>query len=240
MSSPAPYPGTVSRRTQKIVILVVALALVVPFGAIGLSQLFSQNTPDRQDEPSAQQSTESRPPADPDSQPDPAPTKKPKAPKGLDDHSAKGAQTAASYLMDSYAYMMATGDTSIWDGLVDQNCQVCTSFLSNAKQLHTQKGYQVGGEFTVKKTSFDGTGDPPSSGTVTMKVSQGSAQIVDDPKLQPGDVPPFDGTMQMQMNWDGKKWTIGDMSIVDTGGGAGSDGGGMPDGGGAGIGGDGQ
>jgi hypothetical protein len=227
----------VSRRTQKIVILVVALALVVPFGAIGLSQLFTQNSPHRADDPSAAQSTESRPPADPDSQPDPAPTDKPKAPKGLDDRSADGAQAAASYLMDSYAYMMATGDTSIWDDLVDPNCQVCTSFLSNAKQLHKQKGYQVGGEFTVKKASFDGSGKPPSSGTVTLKVSQGPAQIIDDPKLQPGDVPPFDGTMQMQMNWDGKRWTVGDMSIVDGGSDGGAGGGAGADGG-AGIGGD--
>lgn len=211
--------GRVSRRTQKIVIIVVALALVVPFGAVGLAQIFG--SPDEREQAQQQEQQEqqedpddNRPSVDPDSQPDPAPTEKPEAPAELTEQSAAGAEATAEYQMTSYAYMMATGDTSVWEQLVSEDCQVCTSFLDNAQQLHDQEGYQIGGEFEVTDTAFDGEGDPPEEGTVTVDVTQTEAQIIDDPNLAPADVPPFTGQMEVQLAWDGERWTVSDMAVV--------------------------
>ncbi|PWH06366.1 hypothetical protein DEO23_05150 [Brachybacterium endophyticum] len=220
------------RRTQQIIIAVVALALVIPFGAVGLSQVFGKSNgkdaPSASASPTAEQDT--RPAVDPSSQPDPSPTSGPKLPKdALTDQSEDGATKVGTYLLDSYGYMMATGDVKGWGEVVDSNCEVCTTFLSNATQLHEQGGYQSGGEFTVKSASFDGAGDPPTSGTLSVEVTQKDAQIVDDPKKQAQEVDGFSGEMQMKLNWDGSQWKVGDMSITGadgaSGGGTGGTGG---------------
>jgi hypothetical protein len=226
------YPGRVSRRTQQIIIAVVALALVVPFGAVGLAQVFGNSNGKDSPAASASPSAEdTRPAVDPSSQPSPSPTKGPSFPEeAMSDQSSEGAQKVATYLLESYGYMMATGDVDGWMKLVDSNCQVCTSFLSNASQLHEQDGYQVGGEFSVTSSSFDGAGDPPTSGTVTVDVTQEDAQIIDDPNKQAAEVEGFSGQMQMKLNWDGSQWKVGDMSITGADGASGS---GASDGGGA-------
>jgi hypothetical protein len=169
---------------------------------------------------------DTRPVVDPDSQPTASPTEKPEVPAVAAEQSEEGAEATASYLLDSYAYMMATGDSSVWEERIDQNCQICVSFLANASQIHSQGGYQVGGEFTVQDVQFEGAGDPPSSGTATLQVTQAPAQIVDDPEREAVDVPAFDGTMQLQLNWNGSQWVIGDMALVDAAEGGASDEGG--------------
>lgn len=209
---------------QQIIIIVAAIALVIPFGAVGLAQVFGRSSGTNEDSATANPTAQdTRPAVDPSSQPEPSPTTGPKLPKpAMTDPSEKGAAEVGSYLLESYAYMMATGDTDGWMQVVDSNCQVCTSFLSNATQLHEQKGYEVGGEFTVESTSFDGAGDPPTSGTLTLEVTQKDATIVDDPNKQAQDVTGFTGEMQMKLNWDGKQWKVGDMSITGADGASGT------------------
>ncbi|MCG7311183.1 DUF6318 family protein [Brachybacterium sp. ACRRE] len=214
-----------SRRMQQIIIIVAAIALVIPFGAVGLAQVFgrSNGTTDASSATASATAQDTRPAVDPSSQPSPSPTSGPKVPtSAMTDQSDDGATSVGTYLLESYAYMMATGDTDGWMKVVDSNCEVCTSFLSNATQLHEQDGYQVGGEFTVKSASFDGAGDPPTSGTLTLEVTQKDATIVDDPNKQAQDVDGFSGEMQMKLNWDGKQWKVGDMSITGADGASGT------------------
>ncbi|MCL6423095.1 DUF6318 family protein [Brachybacterium sp. JHP9] len=210
-------------RMQKVVILVVALVLVLPLGAVGLLQAFG---PGEGDVPAATAPADTRPAVDPASQPSPSPTTAPALPAGLTEQSADGAQATARYTLESYAYMMAIGDMQAWGAVIDGGCQVCQSFLSNATQLHSQAGYQSGGVFTVTGTTFEGTGEPPASGTVTLQVTQDPAVIIDDPTREGVDVPGFAGEMQMVMVWDGTQWRVGDMAIT-------ADSGSVSDGGGA-------
>src|SRR5699024_4487966 len=56
-----------------------------------------------------------------------------------------GAQATLTYLLDSYDYMMSSGDTSVWEDSVDPECQVCGRFLDNAQVLDEQGGYLAGG-----------------------------------------------------------------------------------------------
>lgn len=216
-----------SRRTQQIIIAVIALALIVSVGAVGLSGLLTSG----QDE--ASDPTDTRAAVDPSSQPDPSPTTAPAAPPEMSQQTAEGAQATLRYLLDTYAYMMATGDTAAWTQGVDPNCQVCVQFIANATQLHDQGGYGVGGEFTVTGTSFDGVGEPPASGTATADFTEAQQLIIDDPAKEPLAQDEIGGRIQAKMVWDGERWRVGDMSIADAESGA-SDGGGSDAGGAAG------
>lgn len=200
---------------QQLVIALVALALVVPFGAIGLAQLFGDQG--SSEEATATAATDTRAAVDPSSQPEPAPTTAPTPPAGLTEQTSDGAQATLRYLLESYAYMMATGDTQAWTQGVDPACQVCVTFIANAKQLHQQGGWGVGGEFTVTATSFEGTGEPPVSGTATADFTQGEQLIIDDPAKEPLTQPSVTAQIQARMAWDGERWRVGDMSILEQG-----------------------
>lgn len=207
------YRGPVSRRTQRIVIAVVALALIVSMGAVGLSGLLGSRGDDQ-----AQDPQDTRAAVDPSSQPRPSPTTAPAAPSGMDQQTADGAQATLRNMLDAYAYMMATGDTKTWESSIDPTCQVCVTFVANAKKLHEQGGWSVGGEFTVAATSFQGNGEPPASGIVTADFHQAQQQIIDDPKKEAAVMPAVDARIQASMVWDGQRWRVGDMSIVQGGG----------------------
>lgn len=200
-----------SSRMQKIMVLVIALVLVLPIGAVGLLQAFG---PRGTDSPAATSPEDTRPAVDPSDQPEPSPTTAPTLPASVTEQSAEGAQATARYALESYGYMMATGDMQTWGAVIDDGCQVCQTFLGNATQLHAQAGYQVGGEFTVASTAFEGAGDPPASGTVILEVTQAPAIIVDDPTREGVEVPGFTGRMQMVTVWDGTQWRIGDMAVA--------------------------
>lgn len=208
-----------------MVIAAVAVALVVPLGAVGLAQVMGGD--DHRGAQGSQSSApaDTRPAVDPASQPSPSPTSPPEAPAALTEQSSQGAQATLRYVLETYAYMMATGDTDPWTNSVDPNCQVCVQFIANAKQLHSQGGWGVGGGFTVAGTGFEGTGEPPASGTATADFRQDQLTIVDDPSKQPQVEPELAGQIQARMVWDGSRWRVGDMTVADVQQGGGSDGG---------------
>lgn len=215
--------GRVSKPVQRIVIIVLALVLVLPIGFFGLSELIGPR-----EQPSASPTDgPDRPAVDPADQPPRPEIPKPAEPAAMTQQTPEGAEATLAYLLDSYTYMMTTGDTSVWSNSVDPSCQVCTTFLGNAEQLHEQGGYLVDGEFTVERTSFTADGDAsgtPTAGSVTATFSQEASTIIDDPTLQGGQLDAVSGDLAAQMTWDGQRWRVLDMSITPTGGA--SDGGG--------------
>lgn len=225
------YRGGVSRRTQRIVIAVVALALIASMGAVGLSSMFSADPGTTAAEQNGSSLGDTRPVVDPATQPKPSPTTAPEPPVAMHEQSSEGAQASLGYMLDSYAYMMATGDTSAWSSGINPTCQVCVQFVANAKALHTQGGWSAGGEFTVTATSFQGVGDPPASGVATADFHQAPQRIVDDPSRESATMPEVTAQIQARMAWDGEQWRVGDMTIVQPGTGP-SDGGGGSDAGG--------
>src|SRR5699024_1877005 len=134
--------------------------------------------------------------------------------------------------LDSYDYMMSSGDTSVWEDSVDPECQVCGRFLDNAQVLDEQGGYLVGGAFDVHSTTFSGNGEPPATGTVVAEFTQEESILVDDPQLQANQLGSVTGQLIAAVAWDGERWRGTDMSIAPPEGEAPSDGGGGGDAGG--------
>lgn len=223
----------VNRPFQRIVIVVLALLLVIPAGILGIGQLTGGSG-----DPTAGTATatteDPRPTMDPADQTPRPEVAKPEAPAVMKEQTAEGAQATLTYLLDSYTYMMTTGDTSLWEASIDQDCSVCTSFLDNATTLHEQDGYLVGGEFTVHGTTFEGTGEPPASGTVVADFEEAESTLVDDPSRVPYSLESVSGQLSAKLVWDGSSWRVADMSLTSDEDSAASDAGGASDAGSAG------
>ncbi len=207
--------GQVNRPVQRLIIIALAVLLVVPLGVMGLGQLrgpsSEQQTVENGQDP---QNPGDRPTADPAAQPPRPELPRPAEPAGLTEQSAEGAQATLTYLLESYDYMMSSGDVSVWENSIDPNCQVCVRFLGNAETLAAQGGYLVDGAFTVHSTAFEGTGEPPATGTVVADFTQEESILVDDPTLQANQLAEVTGQLIATIAWDGERWRITDMSIA--------------------------
>ena len=202
----------VNRPAQRILLVVLALVLLIPVGVMGLGGVLGGGDEAAEDTPSV--IAEERPTVDPAEQPIRPELPRPEEPAGMTEQSAAGAEATLTYVLESYAYMMSSGDISVWENSVDPNCSVCTTFLANAETLAAQGGYLVDGEFTVHGTTFTGTGEPPATGEVTADFSQEASILVDDPTLQANELEAVSGQLIAQVAWDGERWRITDMSIA--------------------------
>lgn len=202
------YPGRVKRPAQRLVVIVLALLLMIPIGAIGISQLAGS---DSEETATVEDGRETMDPAEQTPRPE---VPEPEVPAATQEQSAEGAEATFAYLLDSYTYMMTTGDTSVWEERVDPACTVCVSFIENAQLLSDQGGYLVGGEFTVEGATFEGEGEPPASGTVTTDFSQAESTLVDDPTKVPYALDSVSGQLVAEMTWDGERWLVTDMSLA--------------------------
>jgi len=203
---------------QKIVIIAVALALVVPFGAFGVNSLLGGD----QDPTSWSDAQYPRPEI-----------AEPELPAPVLEQSETGARETVEHLLGSYTYMMTTGDTAAWDEVVDPNCSVCVQFMANAEQLHSQGGYLVEGEFTVESTTFDGTGEPPVTGTVSARFTQAPSLIFEEAEGEAYPLEGVSGQLDASVAWDGERWRVTDMTLQPDADAAASDAGGASDQGGA-------
>lgn len=224
----------VNRPVQRIVVIVLALLLVVPAGVFGIGQLLGprdggQPGTTAGENPENPENPDNRPTADPADQPPRPDLPKPAAPAGLTDQSEAGARATVTYLLQTYDYMMSSGDVSVWQDSVDPGCQVCVSFLDNAELLSDQGGYLVDGAFEVHSTTFSGKGEPPATGTVVAQFTQEESVLVDDPTLQATPLDSVTGQLIATVAWDGDRWRVTDMTIAPPEGQA-SDGGGASDG----------
>lgn len=173
----------------------LALLLVLPLGYMGITGLMGG--PSGQDPSSSQgqqDPADDRPDVDPADQPQRPEIAKPEPPAAMTEQTAAGAEATLTYLLDSYTYMMTTGDTSVWEQSTDPNCSVCMTFLANARVLNEQGGYLVDGEFTVESTSFQAAGgDAPADGDAAADsdapADGGSAAPGDGGSAAPGDAP---------------------------------------------------
>src|SRR5699024_5183719 len=145
---------------------------------------------------------------------------------GLTQQSAEGAQATLTYLLDSYDYMMSSGDTSGWEDAVDPERQACGRVLDSAQVLDEQGGYLGGGAFDVHSTQLAVDGEPPATGTVVAEFAQEESILVDDPQLQANQLGSVTGQLIAAVAWDGERWRVTDMSIAPPEGEAPSDGGG--------------
>ena len=97
----------VNRPVQRLIVVALALVLLVPVGALGISQLLN---PDGQEEQASESAgdpgnPENRPTADPAEQPPRPDLPRPEEPAELTEQSEAGAEATLTYLLGSYVIM---------------------------------------------------------------------------------------------------------------------------------------
>ncbi|MDO5645626.1 MAG: DUF6318 family protein [Dermabacter sp.] len=197
-----------SRTTQRVVILLVALALVIPMGLVGLGQLSGGS--EEQVVPDSAQDV--RPTVDPGTQPQPTATTPPDAAAfaAMGEPTEAGALATTDYLFATYAYMIATGDTSQWRELSAPECEQCTAFSANAEGLHAQGGWIVGGEITLSDQQVSIEGDTAS---VAATFHEAAATLVDDPTREAVSREPSSGQFTVNLRFEGGRWLITSMTV---------------------------
>lgn len=197
-------------RTQKLLVLILAAALVIPLGATGIASLWAGRDAQQETE-SAAPTTAPRAEVDPASQPAPAPTAPPELPAGTDEQTAAGAEASLVALLDIYGYMMATGDIGYWTEHTSPDCAICSTFIDQTELLHTLGGYQAEAGIGTGETASETTDDPATSAHVEVRIVQEPGYLVDDPTLEAQPVYAATGIISAEMSWDGTKWVVDDM-----------------------------
>lgn len=194
-------------RMQRLVILLCAVALVIPLGAIGVSNFWGGD--DSEPEPAP---TGTVAPAD---QPEPSPTVSPEPPAPLDQRTGESAAATLVHLLESYGYMMATGETATWEQHSGEGCDTCHAFVQQALLLHGNGGYQVGGEIAASQAAQETTGDPAESAHVEVRIAQDGGQLVDNPTFEPQTFGPTAGIVAADLTWAGDHWVIDSLTVQE-------------------------
>jgi len=68
----------------------------------------------------------------------------------MDQVSAAGAEAVATYFLQLYPYVYATGDLIEWKALSHVECVFCKSVIDNVGALHAKGGSDQGSEITFR------------------------------------------------------------------------------------------
>lgn len=195
-----------STSTKRIIVLLIALALVVPFGLAGLSNLGGGSDPAGQQGASAPQS--------------PTATTAPAPPAGMDQPTEAGAQATVDYMFAAYPYMLASGDIEPWGSISAPECAECVAFMESAAQLKQQGGWVTGGEITLNNPSVtieQAAKNPTAShtATITSEFTEAPSQLVMGPQEEPVDNPGSTGTITLALKFDTeqKRWLITSITL---------------------------
>ena len=158
--SPPPRDGL--RAWAPVVTPVLALSLLwalVACGRGGGAAQGSAGPPDSAESVSASASASASPtsdlPADQAAEREaalamPAPQK----PENMDENSSEGAIATATYFVQLYPYVYATGDLEQWKSMSRQDCLFCNSVITNVGKLHEAGGWISPWTHTITRTDY--------------------------------------------------------------------------------------
>jgi len=82
----------------------------------------------------------------------------PQKPENMDENSSEGAIATATYFVQLYPYVYATGDLEQWKSMSRQDCLFCNSVITNVKELHESGGWRDPWAQTVVQSGYSDPG----------------------------------------------------------------------------------
>ena len=82
----------------------------------------------------------------------------PEKPENMDENSSEGAIATATYFVQLYPYVYATGDLEQWKSMSRQDCLFCNSVITNVKELHESGGWRDPWAQTVVQSGYSDPG----------------------------------------------------------------------------------
>lgn len=133
----------------------------------------------------------------------------PERPEGMDEESAEGAVATATYFVQLYPYVYATGDLEQWRSMSRQDCLFCGSVITNVTRLHSSGGWKDPWVHTVTGTGYAGPGPGSEYSRVDVVFSQEAAYTYDGTGAPPEVSDPVPRTrLILAMRYQDDHWVI--------------------------------
>lgn len=209
--SPSPRDG--SRAWAPVVTPVLALSLLWALVACGRGGGVAQGSagpPDSAESVSASASPTSDLPADQAAEREAAlAMPAPQRPENMDENSSEGAIATATYVVQLYPYVYATGDLEQWKAMSQQDCLFCNSVITNVGKLHEAGGWISPWTHTITRTDYLDPGPDSEYSQVDIVFDQEASYSYDGTGAPPDVSEPATGTLLMlAMKYVDGHWAI--------------------------------
>ena len=195
--SPSPRDG--SRAWAPVVTPVLALSLLWALVACGRGGGVAQGSagpPDSAESVSASASPTSDLPADQAAEREAAlAMPAPQRPENMDENSSEGAIATATYVVQLYPYVYATGDLEQWKAMSQQDCLFCNSVITNVGKLHEAGGWISPWTHTITRTDYLDPGPDSEYSRVDVVFDQEASYSYDGTGAPPDVSEPATGTL---------------------------------------------
>ncbi|MDU0348789.1 DUF6318 family protein [Actinomyces sp. MRS3W] len=119
-----------------------------------------------------------------------------------------GAANAATYFLNLFPYMYATGDLDAWKDMSEDDCEFCNNALDDAAELHDAGGWADPWEQEI--TPLEWWTDEADPNRYVVRVNVVSQAHSEHPG---GDTPSrtvekSEGALLIQMYWEDRDWKI--------------------------------
>ncbi|WP_128683468.1 DUF6318 family protein [Actinomyces qiguomingii] len=124
----------------------------------------------------------------------------------------EGAITAATYFLNLYPYVYATGDIDAFEKMSDDNCEFCDSVINNATELHDAGGWIDLWEPDVTPLAWWTDQEDPNRYVVRAQVTSQERDQYPGDGQPPLHITRTEDILLVQLYWSGHNWAI---EIVD-------------------------
>jgi len=133
----------------------------------------------------------------------------PQKPENMDEDSSEGAIATATYFVQLYPYVYATGDLEQWRSMSRQDCLFCNSVITNVKELHESGGWRDPWVHTITQTGYSDPGPGSEYSRVDVLFDQEAVYAYDGTGASPEVNEPQTNTLLiLAMKYEGTQWVI--------------------------------
>ena len=119
----------------------------------------------------------------------------PERPEGMDEESAEGAVATATYFVQLYPYVYATGDLEQWRSMSRQDCLFCGSVITNVTRLHDSGGWRDPWSQNIVKTTYSDPGPGSEYSRVDVTFNREATYTYDGTGAEPEVAEPHSNTL---------------------------------------------
>jgi len=127
----------------------------------------------------------------------------------------EGAATAATYFLNLYPYVYATGDLDAWQNMSDDNCEFCNSVINNVTELHDAGGWTDPWEQEVTPLGYWVDDTDPNRYVVRSQVHSHERDQHLNANEPPLHIDEADDIVLIQLYWGGNNWSIEALEVED-------------------------
>ncbi|GAA3209660.1 hypothetical protein GCM10010488_03960 [Oerskovia jenensis] len=151
----------------------------------------------------------------PNPTPTPTPTGpvKPERPADMDRTDEVGAAAAATYFLELYPYVMATGDLTEWEQVsLRETCEFCSAVLDHVAGYVSAGNQYLGGAVTVEVLEVYPLDTLYAGYPVDVRVQQASSTVVSPTGAVLEETAAEDSVLRAELIHDGEKWRLAGVS----------------------------